>query len=136
MLVYLFLLLTSFLAALASPLPQLASESLNLAIAEEQVPIQPLRWTTQFSAVRAESVLPLEWTGGSGEVEIYYVPQWPEQRSYDLVTVANTTESSYDWTVPELSMYPEGTTFIIGIKNEYGEGNAWYDLSPVVPFRA
>lgn len=27
-----------------------------------------------------------------------------------LVTVANTTESSYDWTVPELSMYPEGTT--------------------------
>lgn len=75
MLIYLFVLLASFLAAVASPLPQLASESLNLAIAEEQVPIQPLRWTTQFSAVRAESLLALEWTGGSGEVEIYYVPQ-------------------------------------------------------------
>lgn len=130
MLVYLFVLLASFLAALASPLPrpQLASESLPLALAEEkQVPLQPLRWTTQFSAVRAESVLPLEWTGGSGEVELYYVPQWPEQVSYDvsprarrggrpadarlqLITIANTTGHSYEWQVPEYSTYPEGTT--------------------------
>lgn len=34
--------------------------------------------------------------------------------------------------IPEAAL----TDSIIGIKNEYGEGNAWYDLSPVVPFRA
>lgn len=85
MLIYLFVLLASFLAALASPIPQLAAESLPLAVAEEaQVSLQPLRWRTQFNDIRAESLMQLEWTGGSGEVELYYVPQWPEQKSYDV----------------------------------------------------
>ncbi|CAK9785037.1 hypothetical protein CC85DRAFT_286984 [Cutaneotrichosporon oleaginosum] len=97
----------------------------------------PLRWTTEFpEAIKAGSYLNLAWEGGSPEYgfEVYYIPRWPMQRVYDLVPIENTTSRHAIWSVPQYDDFPEGTTFIFGVKDATGgPGGNWYDLTAPLP---
>ncbi|RSH88580.1 uncharacterized protein EHS24_001129 [Apiotrichum porosum] len=142
----LFIAALSFSVALAAPAPVPADgdgDVVPAIIAAEQqqeaiAPVVPLRWSTHFADhFPAGTHLDLEWEGGDGMgCELYYVPHWPGFAEYQFVTiVSNTTENSYKWAVPNLDAYPEGTDFILGVKNGEGVGANWYDLTPSLPLR-
>jgi hypothetical protein len=115
-----------------------APAALDALLPETQTPLlPPLRWSTPFpDAVEAGTDLTLSWEGGSPEFgfEVYYIASWPRQRTYDLVTIKNTTSHSIVWSVPGYDEFPEDTTFILGVKDATGgPGGNWYDLTAPLP---
>lgn len=117
------------------PVPAVLGDSL---LASQQTPlVSPLRWTTDFpDAIEAGTDLKLSWEGGSPDYgfEVYYIPHWPRQLTYDLIMIENTTAHSAVWSVPGYNDVPEGTTFILGVKDATGgPGGNWYDLTAPLP---
>lgn len=97
----------------------------------------PVRWRTKFSgSIEADRMYELEWEGGSGDYEVYYIPQWPENDDYASIDIAAKTSShSIKWRAPPHALYPDGTTFILVVNDaKSGSGSAWYDTSSVMSF--
>ncbi|WRT67635.1 uncharacterized protein IL334_004607 [Kwoniella shivajii] len=99
---------------------------------------EPLRWLTRFGAnIPADSTVDLQWEGGSGQgVDVYYIPQWPEQTDYFPVEIiAGTTANHFTWHTPKKDAYPKGTTFILGINDAVTSlSSEWYDITGMLHF--
>lgn len=44
----------------------------------------PVKWITYFESIPADSDIRLEWTGGNGKYQVYFIPQWPQQLEYEV----------------------------------------------------
>ncbi|KAK8858449.1 hypothetical protein IAR55_002676 [Kwoniella newhampshirensis] len=127
-------LFSALLSTSAAPLPYSHSTSRqNQAL----TPYTPVRWLTHFgTSIPDDTVINLEWEGGSGEgFEVYYIPQWPHQTDYAPVDIANTVENHFTWRTPKRDAYPEGTTFILGINDALQSlAGGWYDVTGLMSF--
>ncbi|ORY31424.1 hypothetical protein BCR39DRAFT_526636 [Naematelia encephala] len=103
-------------------------------------PYKPVELTTHFrgSVVPAQTSVQIAWTGGSGQgYEVYYIPQWPGQKTYAPVDIARTSGNSVTWQTPSIDRWPEGTTFIVGVNDVLeGSGSSWYALTRLLNFVA
>ncbi|WWC62393.1 uncharacterized protein I303_104989 [Kwoniella dejecticola CBS 10117] len=104
----------------------------------QAVAFEPVRFINHFgSSIPADTAITLEWTGGSGRgFDVYYIPQWPQQKDYYPVElVSGTTSNHFTWHTPKADEFPKGTTFILGVNDEVTSlSSDWYDITGMMNF--
>lgn len=102
--------LAFFLVALSACFALVAASPTPFGTKREY-PFKPVRWRSRFAdSVEADRMYELEWEGGSGEYEVYYIPQWAGNDDYSTVDITKTKSRSTKWRAPPQNLYPEGTT--------------------------
>ncbi|CAD6570268.1 MAG: hypothetical protein TREMPRED_005708 [Tremellales sp. Tagirdzhanova-0007] len=99
-------------------------------------PFNAVHFRSTYSSIPPDTKIELAWEGGSGNgYEVYYIPQWADEENYYPVDIATTSLRSVKWQTPKRDAFPEGTTFIVGVKDvTVGPGSDWYDLTGLVKF--
>ncbi|ORX40229.1 hypothetical protein BD324DRAFT_648823 [Kockovaella imperatae] len=103
---------------------------------KQYYPWNSVKWTMPLSSVKADTTVDLTWTGGSANgYEVYYVPQWEGQDVFESIDIATTSHKSVRWHTPHADQFPDGTTFILGVRDVIaGPKSTWYDLTGLVKF--
>ena len=71
---------------LLAPLSSLArSSDPGASHGKRYYPWNNVQWVTPLKSVKADSVVELQWRGGSGNgYEVYFVPQWDRQDVFEV----------------------------------------------------
>ncbi|WWC70609.1 uncharacterized protein I206_104560 [Kwoniella pini CBS 10737] len=131
-----------FLHSLAFLLLSLFVSAAPISSSPKRIPqavaYEPVRFINHFgSSIQPDTSINLEWTGGSGKgFDVYYIPQWPQQKEYYPVElVSGSTSNHFTWHTPKADEFPKGTTFILGVNDAVTSlSSDWYDITGMMNF--